>query len=60
MKKLHFEEVINFLMKFADGKIAKNKVSECGAVKEIMDDIYIMEAMDEENKSFLNVIHSQK
>ena len=55
MKKLHFEEVINFLLKFADGKITKNKVSECGAVKEIMDDISIMEAMDEENESFQTV-----
>ena len=33
MKKLHFDVAINFLLKFADGKITKNKVSECGAVK---------------------------
>eukprot|EP00091_Calanus_sinicus_P002428 TRINITY_DN12467_c0_g1_i4.p1 TRINITY_DN12467_c0_g1~~TRINITY_DN12467_c0_g1_i4.p1 ORF type:complete len:320 (+),score=76.99 TRINITY_DN12467_c0_g1_i4:137-961(+) len=48
MKKLHFEEVINFLLKFADGKITEDNVYECDAVKEIMDDIASIDKMDEE------------
>ena len=52
MKKLHFEEVINFLLKFADGKITNDTVSECNSVKEIMDDISSIDDMDEEIQRF--------
>ena len=48
MKKLHFEEVVNFLLKFADGKITMDTVSECDAVTKNLSDIDSIENMDEQ------------
>ena len=55
MKKLHFEEVVNFLLKFADGKITMDTVSECDAVKQILNDIASIENMDKENERLQTV-----
>lgn len=52
MKKLHFQEIINFLLKFADGKITKDTVSECDAVKEIMEDVASIDNMHEEIQGY--------
>ena len=55
MKKLHLEKVINFFLKFADGKITKDKVSECEVVKEIMDDIANIEETKNGKQRFQTV-----
>lgn len=36
MKKLHFKEVTDFLVKIADGKVIKNDISECDAFNEVL------------------------